>query len=112
MAAKITRYWSVAPRLALLVALLGLTLSRHEPLAPSWAWVVLLSVFAFERALPAGRLALVALWTRRVVALGVVLFVVEFSNQQLRMDVPPCFVCGLPSTDLAEKYEAQVAHHE
>lgn len=72
-----------------LAALIGLTISRHEPLAPSWAWVFLLSTFALERALPKGRPSLAALWSRRIIALGVVLMVVEFANHQLRVGLFP-----------------------
>ncbi|MFT5682577.1 MAG: hypothetical protein ACI8RZ_003499 [Myxococcota bacterium] len=72
-----------------LAALIGLTISRHEPLAPSWAWVILLSVFALERALPSGRLSVAALWSRRIVAIGVALMVVEFANHQLRTGLFP-----------------------
>jgi hypothetical protein len=72
-----------------LVALIGLTISRHEHLAPAWAWVLLLSVFALERALPAGRLTLGALWSRRIIALTVALMVVEFANHQLRTGLFP-----------------------
>ncbi len=80
-AAAFARLWSWPWGL---LALAGLGLTWHEPDAPRLAWLMLLALVALCRALPPGRLRIVAELGRRLVLLGLLAMGLLFAVQQMR----------------------------
>ena len=81
--------WKLFGRTAGGIALLALTLSFHEPFAPSWLWLNLLVAVALVRVAPAGRLRQTVVTYQAVSAIVLVLVLLVFSAGQLRTAIYP-----------------------
>ena len=71
------------------VALLALTLSYHEALAPVWTWLNLLAAVALARVAPEGRLQRLARSYRLASFAVLLLFLIPFAITQIRIAVYP-----------------------
>ena len=71
------------------VALLALTLSYHEAMAPVWSWLNLLAAVALARVAPAGRLQRLARGYRLGSFAVLLLFLIPFATTQIRVAVYP-----------------------
>ena len=72
-----------------LAALLALTLSYHEAIAPVWTWLNLLAAVALARVAPAGRLQRLARSYRLASFAVLLLFLIPFAITQIRIAVYP-----------------------
>ncbi|HZD53153.1 MAG TPA: hypothetical protein VE175_08905, partial [Woeseiaceae bacterium] len=71
------------------VALAALVLSWHESGAAQWAWLNALVAFALVRVAPAGRLRGAALLYRGASLLGLLLLVIPFFAEEVRLGIYP-----------------------
>lgn len=71
------------------IALLGLVLSFHEALAPTWLWLNLLVALALLRVAPAGRLHQIVRSYQLLSAAALVVVLVPFIAGQLRVAIYP-----------------------
>lgn len=71
------------------VALLALTLSYHEAMAPVWSWLNLLAAVALARVAPAGRLQRLARGYRLGSLAILLLFLIPFATTQIRVAMYP-----------------------
>ncbi len=81
--------WRLFGPTAGVIALLALTLSFHEPNAPSWLWLNLLVAIALIRVAPKGRLMRSARVYEAISAVLLVLVLVPFAASQLRIAIYP-----------------------
>lgn len=81
--------WRLLGRGAGAVAFFALTLSFHEPNAPSWLWLNLLIAIALIRVAPAGRLRRFARGYQVISSVLLVLVLVPFIAAQLRIAIYP-----------------------
>ena len=72
-----------------LLALLTLTLIWHQSLAPQFVWVNILIAIALLRVVPRGKFHLLVSWYRNLSLLGLVLIVIPFAIQQVRIGLYP-----------------------
>lgn len=71
------------------IALLALTLSFHENMAPVWSWLNLLAAVALARVAPEGRLQRLARGYRLGSLAVLLLFLIPFATTQIRVAVYP-----------------------
>jgi len=81
--------WRLFGRTAGIIALLALVLSFHEINAPSWLWLNLLIAIALMRVAPAGRLRQVVLGYQGLSVVMLVIVLVPFIADQLRIAIYP-----------------------
>jgi hypothetical protein len=81
--------WRLLGRGAAIIALLALTLSFHELLAPSWLWLNLLIAVALMRVAPPGRLRQLVHGYQLLSAMALVIVLVPFIAGQLRVALYP-----------------------
>ncbi|MDH3304771.1 MAG: hypothetical protein OEM50_03820 [Gammaproteobacteria bacterium] len=81
--------WRLLGRGSGIIALLALVLSFHEPYAPSWLWVNLLIAIALMRVAPAGRLRQIVAGYQLLSAVALVIALVPFLANQLRIAIYP-----------------------
>ena len=81
--------WRLLGRGSGIIALLALVLSFHEPYAPSWLWVNLLIAIALMRVAPAGRLRQIVSGYQLLSAAALVVALVPFLANQLRISLYP-----------------------
>jgi hypothetical protein len=80
------RLWS---RTAGFVTLIALTLLWHEPGAPRFVWLLLLTTIALLRVLPEGRVASGVRWLRNLGWLAILIIAVPFVYHQVRSGIYP-----------------------
>lgn len=71
------------------VMLVMLALTWHEPGAPRWVWLALLTAVALMQALPEGKLRMAARWARHVLLLALVMISLPFAVGQIRQAIYP-----------------------
>ncbi|MBT8089032.1 MAG: hypothetical protein KJO01_02365 [Gammaproteobacteria bacterium] len=81
--------WRLIGRGPGIIAVLALVLSFHEPYAPSWLWVNLLIAIALMRVAPAGRLRQIVSGYQLLSAVALVIALVPFVANQLRIAIYP-----------------------
>jgi hypothetical protein len=86
--------WRLLGWPATILTLVALTLTHHEPGAPSWLWLNVLVALALVRAAPEGRLKRVASGYQLLALLLVAVVLVPFVVAQIRLAVYPQLEAG------------------
>lgn len=95
-----------------LLALFSLALFWHEAEAPRWIWLNTLAALALFKVLPDNRFSLWVKWYRNVCWLGLVLIVIPFMIEQIRIGLYPQLERPWQAIEAPMPYAASIAGND
>lgn len=95
-----------------LLALCSLALFWHEAEAPRWIWLNTLAALALFKVLPDNRFSLWVKWYRNVCWLGLVLIVIPFMIEQIRIGLYPQLERPWQAIEAPMPYAASIAGND